>query len=120
MPPADHDDRIAKLNDELRQLRHNTANAENSVNLKLTEIQLNLANQDKTLGKLDACVVGNGKPGLMQRMDRVEQTVGGMTKAGWIVASIVATTLIGGAVIGTARVIATDHAPQETHVPAHP
>ena len=55
--------------------------------LKLAEIQLNLAVQDKTLGKLDAAVNGNGRPGIAGRVDAVERVTAGLTRAVWLLAT---------------------------------
>ncbi len=81
------DVRIETLSSEVDRLRNNHHSADNhlqSLVLKVTEIQLNLATQDKTLGKLESAVNGNGKPGLVARMDRVERLAGGLLKAVWI------------------------------------
>lgn len=83
-------DRIETLTreiDRLRKGRHLADNQLQELMLKVTEIQLNLATQDRTLGKLDAAVNGNGKPGMLSRVDGVERTVGGLTKAVWLLAA---------------------------------
>ena len=86
----DHGDRVRSLSDEVDRLRrvHDVADdrAQTFV-LKLTEIQLNLAVQDKTLGKLEAAVNGNGRPGLGGRVDAVERVAAGLTRAVWLLAT---------------------------------
>ncbi len=86
----DHGDRIRSLNDEVDRLRRCHDVADDRVQgmfLKLAEIQLNLAVQDKTLGKLDAAVNGNGRPGLAGRVDAVERVAGGLTRSVWMLAA---------------------------------
>jgi hypothetical protein len=39
----------------------------------LAAINEHLSNQDKILARLDAAVNGNGRPGLLTRVDRLEQ-----------------------------------------------
>jgi hypothetical protein len=81
------DGRIATLAEEVARLRKGRHFADNQLQelvLKVTEIQLNLAVQDKTLGKLDAAVNGNGKLGLVTRVDRIERISDGLTKAVWL------------------------------------
>ena len=93
----EHGDRIRGLTDEVDRLRrcHDVADDRaQTLVLKLAEIQLNLAVQDKTLGKLEAAVNGNGRPGLAGRVDAVERVTGGLTRAVWVLA----TTAIGAAV----------------------
>ena len=83
----DHVERIRSLTDEVDRLRrcHDVADDRaQTFMLKLTEIQLNLAVQDKTLGKLDAAVNGNGRPGLAARVDAVERLAGTLTRCVWL------------------------------------
>jgi len=80
--------------DRLRQSRHAADNQLQELLLKLTEIQLNLATQDKTLGKLDAAVNGNGRPGVLVRVDRVERITGGLTRAVWLLAAAVVSAAV--------------------------
>jgi hypothetical protein len=70
--------------DRLRKSRHAADNQMQELLLRLTEIQLNLATQDKTLSKLDTAVNGNGRPGMTTRLDRVERITGGLTRAVWL------------------------------------
>lgn len=90
-------DRIETLTreiDRLRKGRHLADGQQQELMLKVTEIQLNLAMQDRTLGKLDAAVNGNGKPGMLSRVDGVERTVGGLTKAVWLLAAAAITAAV--------------------------
>ena len=99
-PPAErrrsgeeHVERIRTLTDEVDRLRHCHDVADDraqSLMIKLAEIQLNLAVQDKTLGKLDAAVNGNGRPGLAARVDAVERLAGGLTRSVWLLVAAVA------------------------------
>ena len=85
-----HADRIRSLSDEVERLRrfHDVADDRaQTFMLKLAEIQLNLAVQDKTLGKLDTAVNGNGRPGLAGRVDAVERVAGGLTRSVWLLAA---------------------------------
>jgi hypothetical protein len=89
-----NDDRIETLTreiDRLRKSRHLADNQLQELVLKVTEIQLNLATQDRTLGRLDAAVNGNGRPGVVSRVDAVERTVGALTRATWLLATAAAT-----------------------------
>jgi hypothetical protein len=77
------DPRITALSAELTRLRNSTQQADDqlhSVLLKLTEVQLNLATQDRTLARLDTSVHGNGKPGLLLRVDRIERLASTLLK----------------------------------------
>jgi hypothetical protein len=81
MPPTDP--RISALTAELARLRNSTQQADDQLHallLKLTEVQLNLATQDRTLARLDSSVNGNGKPGLLLRVDRIERLAGVLLK----------------------------------------
>jgi len=96
MPNA-ADQRIQTLTDELARLRNSHYQADNQLHnllLKITEIQLNLATQDRTLSKLDAAVNGNGKPGLTTRVDRIEHISGGLLKAVWLLTAAIATAAV--------------------------
>jgi hypothetical protein len=89
-PILPHAERIRALSDEVDRLRrcHDVADDRaQAFMLKLAEIQLNLAVQDKTLGKLDAAVNGNGRPGLATRVDAVERVTGGLVRSVWLLAS---------------------------------
>jgi len=95
MPPSP--DRIETLTREITRLRagRNLATSQRQqVMLKITEIQLNLANQDKLLAKLDHAVNGNGKPGLVTRVDRIETITSGLTKAVWLLATAAVTAVV--------------------------
>ena len=91
MPESDRIETLTREIDRLRKSRHLADNQLQELVLKVTEIQLNLATQDRTLGKLDAAVNGNGKPGVTARVDAVERTVGALTKATWLLAAAAAT-----------------------------
>jgi len=97
MTPACHeDDRIERLTVELEHLhksRHEQLSEIQTVVLGLAEIKLNLATQDKTLGKLDRAVNGNGSPGLIVRMDRAERSLAGYSRFLWLVAGAVVALL---------------------------
>jgi hypothetical protein len=85
-----NDGRIATLADEVARLRKGRHLADNQLQelmLKMTEIQLNLAVQDKILAKLDSAVNGNGKLGLVMRVDRLDQIGSGLTRAVWLLAA---------------------------------
>jgi chromosome segregation ATPase len=97
MPPTDS--RIQSLTAELTRLRNSREQADNQLHgllLKLTEIQLNLATQDRTLLKLDQTLNGNSNNnvGLVTRVDRVEHLARGLVKATWLlVAALVTASL---------------------------
>ena len=78
----------------LRNSRHQADNQLQSLLLKVTEIQLKLATQDQTLNKLDAAVNGNGKPGLMTRVDRTERIISGLIKAVWLLTAAALTAAV--------------------------
>ncbi len=85
---ASLDVRVQGLADEVDRLRRNRHLADNQLQqmlLKIAEVQLNLATQDKTLARLDASVNGNGRMGLSTRVDRVERTAANLIRLGWIV-----------------------------------
>jgi hypothetical protein len=86
--PSPPDSRIQSLTAELLRLRNSTRQADDQLHallLKITEIQLNLATQDRTLCKLDLAVNGNGKPGLLLRLDRIERVAGTLVKTVWLI-----------------------------------
>jgi hypothetical protein len=90
-------DRIENLTreiDRLRKGRHAADNQMQELLLKVREIQLNLATQDKTLGKLDTAVNGNGRPGILVRVDRIEHISGGLTRAVWLLAAAVVSAAV--------------------------
>jgi hypothetical protein len=92
-----NDTRIETLANEVDRLRTNRHAADNhlqSLMLKVTEIQLNLATQDKTLGKLDAAVNGNGNLGLVTRIDRVERLASGLLKTMWLLTAASCTAVV--------------------------
>jgi hypothetical protein len=92
-----NDTRIKTLAGEVNRLRSSRQSADNhlqSLMLKVTEIQLNLATQDKTLGKLESAVNGNGQPGLVSRVDRVEHLASGLFKTLWILIAAAATAIV--------------------------
>ena len=96
MTNEQNDDRIERLSCELEHLRkagHERVGELQSVVLALAEIKLNLATQDKTLGKLDRAVHGNGSPGLIVRMDRAERSLGNYSRLLWLVAGVVVALL---------------------------
>jgi hypothetical protein len=87
--PANPDTRIQSLTDEVNRLRNSHYQADNQLHgilLKITEIQLNLATQDRTLGKLDVTIHGNAAPGLVTRVDRAEHVLGTLIKSVWLIA----------------------------------
>jgi len=95
MPPLDT--RIQSLTAEVNRLRNSHHQADNELHgmlLKITEIQLNLATQDRTLGKLDQAIHGNGSPGLVTRVDRSERAIGAMLKAVWLLTASFAAALV--------------------------
>ncbi len=81
------DTRIQSLTTEITRLRNSHHQADNQLHallLKITEIQLNLATQDKTLSKLDHTIHGNARPGLTTRVDRAERVIGTLIKSVWL------------------------------------
>jgi hypothetical protein len=93
MPPDDS--RISSLSADLARLRNSSQQADDQLHtllLKLTEVQLNLANQDRTLARLDSSVNGNGKPGLLLRVDRIERLAATLLK---VVALLTAAAVTG-------------------------
>lgn len=73
--------RIDQLETELRQVRaqrHVSPDVFSEMQLKQlekqVEIQLTLARQDIEQRQLKVAIEGNGKPGLLTRVDRIEQT----------------------------------------------
>jgi hypothetical protein len=91
------DQRIQSLTTELARLRNCHEQADNQLHallLKSTEIQLNLAVQDRTLGKLEAAIHGNGQPGLITRVDRIEHLARGLVKAVWLLTAATTTAAV--------------------------
>ena len=91
------DERIARLTDQVEMLRkrhHDSAGEIQHVVLGLAEIKLNLATQDKTLGRLERAVNGNGSPGLIVRVDRAERSLAGYARFLWLVAGAVVSLLV--------------------------
>ena len=99
----DIDARIRHLDEELqRQKQRRTESYEDALHeliVSSAEIKLNLAHQDKATAAQNAALFGNGKPGLMTRMDRVERRNAFVGKVCWVVfgavVSAVALGLIG-------------------------
>jgi len=94
MPP---DTRILTLTNEITRLRNSHHQADNQLHallLKITEIQLNLATQDRTLNKLDLAIHGNGKPGLATRVDRTERVIATLIKSVWLLAAAAVATFL--------------------------
>jgi hypothetical protein len=91
-----NDERIQRLTAELDRLRkagHERVGELQPLVLGLAEIKLNLATQDRTLGKLERAVNGNGSPGLIVRMDRAERSLAGYSRFLWLVAGVVVALL---------------------------
>jgi len=83
--PTDRITILANEVDRLRKSRHLADNQLQELMLKITEVQLNLAQQDKTLSKLEAAIFGIAdKPGLLTRIDRTERVCNNLTKTVWI------------------------------------
>lgn len=95
-------ERLAAEVEHLRKARHEHSGELQAVVLGLAEIKLNLATQDKTLGKLDRAVNGNGSPGLMVRMDRAERSLGNYARFLWLVAGVVV-ALLARTIVGSFR-----------------
>jgi hypothetical protein len=93
MPPDTRIDNLTREIDRLRSIHDQTDTKQHELMLRLTEIQLNLAMQDKTLNKLDVSVNGNGRPGLVTRVDRIEIVIRNLTRAVWMLI----TTTVGAA-----------------------
>jgi len=96
MTSEQNDERIVRLSaelDDLRGARHEHVGELQAVVVALAEIKLNLATQDKTLGKLDRAVHGNGSPGLVVRMDRAERSLSNYARFLWLVAGVVVSLL---------------------------
>ena len=88
--PNNLDARIDSLSGEVDRLRHGRERADGhlqQVLLKVTEVQLNLASQDKLLARLECTINGgdDGKPGLTTRVDRFERTAVNLVRFGWLV-----------------------------------
>jgi hypothetical protein len=91
MPDVSHqlDARIDGLLGEVDRLRRGRKASDNQLQeilLKVTEVQLNLATQDKALEKL-ACAIhgaGDGRSGLLTRVDRMEHLTANMIRFGWL------------------------------------
>lgn len=94
MEPAAIQVRIKGLGDEVERLRRERTTADGQAQallLKVTEIQLNLAVQDRTLGKLEAAVHGNGRPGLCGRVERLERAACGVGRVVWLLVAAAVT-----------------------------
>jgi hypothetical protein len=89
MPPDTRIDNLTREIDRLRAGHQRADHQQQDLLLKITEVQLNLALQDKTLAKLETAIHGNGKPGLLSRMDRLECLTGVLTKAVWLLTTAV-------------------------------
>ena len=97
MPTTDTTTRIQTLTAEVERLRNSHYQADNQLHallLKITEIQLNLATQDRTLSKLDTAIHGNGHPGLATRVDRTERILGGLIKSVWLLTTALSAALV--------------------------
>jgi hypothetical protein len=97
MPPTDTTTRIQTLTGEVERLRNSHYQADNQLHallLKITEIQLNLATQDRTLNKLDTAIHGNGHPGLSTRVDRTERILSTLIKSVWLITTALIATLV--------------------------
>lgn len=91
------DTRIQTLTAEIERLRKSRHLADNQLQellLKLAEVQLNLATQDKTLARLDAAVNGNGHAGLLTRVDRIERTTASLIRLAWMFIAALATATV--------------------------
>jgi hypothetical protein len=89
--------RIQSLTAEVDRLRNSHHQADNQLHallLKITEIQLNLATQDRTLNKLDTAIHGNGQPGLATRVDRTERVLGGLVKSVWLITTALTAAVV--------------------------
>jgi hypothetical protein len=90
-------DRITQLQDELDALRRVTGEGGDklqSLLLGMAEVKLNLAQQDHLLARLDASINGNGRAGLLMRMDRAERWIALNTRLAWTVVTAVVALLI--------------------------
>jgi hypothetical protein len=83
------DQRIDRLEKDLareRSTRHADKDGHQSLLLELKEIKLNLAQQDRMLARLDVHINGNGRPGLILRMDRAERWIAANSRLLWMLA----------------------------------
>jgi hypothetical protein len=90
-------DRIAQLENEIETLRRaagESGDGLKALELSMAEIKLNLAQQDRLLAKLDASINGNGKAGLLMRMDRAERWIAVNTRLAWTVVTAVVALLV--------------------------
>jgi hypothetical protein len=90
-------DRITQLQDELDALRRAGGDGGDhlqSLLLGMAEVKLNLAQQDRLLAKLDASINGNGRAGLLMRMDRAERWIAVNTRLAWTVVTAVVALLV--------------------------
>jgi hypothetical protein len=90
-------DRINQLQNELDAMRHATGDGGDSLQalaLGIAEVKLNLAQQDRLLAKLDASINGNGRAGLLMRMDRAERWIAVNTRLAWTVLTAVVALLV--------------------------
>jgi hypothetical protein len=59
-------------------------------------VQANQINSiEKGVDDIRTCLLGNGKPGLVVRMDRVEQREGIRSRIFWILFALISTGLVG-------------------------
>ena len=89
--------RIENLSTELqrlRQSRHEQNGELQTIVVGLAEIKLNLATQDRTLGKLDHAINGNGSAGLIVRVDRAERSLASYARFLWLMAGGLAALLV--------------------------
>jgi hypothetical protein len=90
-------DRITQLQNELDALRHASGDGGDtlqSLALGIAEVKLNLAQQDRLLAKLDASINGNGRAGLLMRMDRAERWIAVNTRLAWTVLTAAVALLV--------------------------
>ncbi len=82
MPEIDR--RIHALSEEvnhLRKARHTQGGEVQKLTLGHSEIQLTLAQQDKSLARIIKLLEGNGQPGIVNRMDMAERAIGLMQQS---------------------------------------
>jgi hypothetical protein len=88
------DERIETLTAELARLRNSNQQADDQLHallLRMTEVQLSLAAQDRLLAKLELTLNGNGRPGLVLRLDRTERIAANLVKAVWLLTATAVT-----------------------------
>lgn len=106
----EYDERIQSLAAEveaMRLRRNESGDPIAGLTAKVTEALLNLAMQDRTLGKLDTAINGNGKPGLRREVDELNRTSRTLVRLTWLIIGAMAT-------LGVDRAIATFHGETQT------